>query len=407
MYVADLDLVWIDSSDDDDTDPTEEAGTNAKENDDNERKEAGSEEAGRKEDGDGSHKNYAIGEETGLFLAETSDLQQYEALSYSWGRPDLTAPIFCNGVKHMIPPEMSNALRALRRHDQPRWLWCDAICINQQDAAEKSAQIELMFLIFRKAERTIAWLGPANVAVRTAFNVCRNMDPQDFQHKAKPADKAVLRELLDRQWFRRGWIRQEVYAAADNVLLQSDDLTLPFKVLGAFLHDVDEDGCFVIPSQVEVLDRDQDRKDELNAQISRRTDRLSRDDLAFWIRQMLHENCLFGFSDDKDRVHTVVAMARFIMDDTYQPNLNKMERSVYQYGGFEGDSVIHSSLRQDARRYHSAPLDVDCSKSLGEVYQDMTKYIINAGMSLQCLQVFRACPHPGDLPSWTLDWRAD
>ena len=179
-----------------------------------------------------------------------------------------------------------------------------------------------MFLIFRKADRTVAWLGPANATVKRAFNICRSMGPQEFQVKAKSADKAALTELLDRQRFRRGWIQQEVYAAADNVLLQSDDLTLPFKVLGAFVHDVNEDESFVVPLQVEGLDRDQYRKDALNAQISRRTDWLSCDGLAFWIRQSLHENCLFGSSDDKDRVHMVVAMARFILDDTYRPNLD-------------------------------------------------------------------------------------
>jgi len=39
------------------------------------------------------------------------------------------------------------------------FLWIDAICINQNDNAEKSVQVQRMDLIYSNATQVIAWLG--------------------------------------------------------------------------------------------------------------------------------------------------------------------------------------------------------------------------------------------------------
>jgi len=84
---------------------------------------------------------------------------QYEALSYRWGGQAL--PIEVNGQPWTVTQYLSDALHELRLADRDRVLWVDALCINQADLAEKPGQIRLMAAIYQRAERVIAWLGPA------------------------------------------------------------------------------------------------------------------------------------------------------------------------------------------------------------------------------------------------------
>jgi len=84
----------------------------------------------------------------------------YEAISYSWGPDNATEPIIVNGLRrHINPSPLADALRRFRLPEESRYLWADAICINQGDNAEKSMQVRSMFTIFRKARRVLAWLG--------------------------------------------------------------------------------------------------------------------------------------------------------------------------------------------------------------------------------------------------------
>lgn len=45
--------------------------------------------------------------------------------------------------------------------DEPKVYWIDAICINQQDDAEKSTQVQAMRDVYDQAKLVIAWLGPS------------------------------------------------------------------------------------------------------------------------------------------------------------------------------------------------------------------------------------------------------
>ena len=63
----------------------------------------------------------------GVGLPAISAVKNYVALSYSWGRPALTAPIKCNGFDHGIPGTLHEALWHLRTAEEPQYIWCDAI----------------------------------------------------------------------------------------------------------------------------------------------------------------------------------------------------------------------------------------------------------------------------------------
>ena len=98
---------------------------------------------------------------SGVLLEATSENVTYEALSYSWGYGQEEQPILCNNIEMLISVNLHNALRGLRRPDRSRYLWIDALCINQNNLNEKGQQIQRMFSIYFKAERVIGWLASA------------------------------------------------------------------------------------------------------------------------------------------------------------------------------------------------------------------------------------------------------
>ncbi|KAK9780814.1 putative Heterokaryon incompatibility domain-containing protein [Seiridium cardinale] len=84
---------------------------------------------------------------------------EYEALSYVWGDPTITQPVIVDGNEMQVTTNLEAALRHLRSDQKPRTLWVDAICINQQDDREKSAQVPMMGKIFQQATSVLAWFG--------------------------------------------------------------------------------------------------------------------------------------------------------------------------------------------------------------------------------------------------------
>ena len=52
---------------------------------------------------------------------------EYEAISYAWGDPNVTAPIICNGKTLIVTQNLHKGLNHLRLTDRSRFLWADAI----------------------------------------------------------------------------------------------------------------------------------------------------------------------------------------------------------------------------------------------------------------------------------------
>lgn len=107
-------------------------------------------------------------------LARTScddDDVKYAALSYTWGDRVSKTPILVNEVATQVTIDLEAALRHIRKPSSAMVLWVDAICINQEDLAEKSHQVEMMREIYSGAELVIAWLGSASDDSDLAMNV--------------------------------------------------------------------------------------------------------------------------------------------------------------------------------------------------------------------------------------------
>jgi hypothetical protein len=91
------------------------------------------------------------------------DSPRYHALSYCWGELDRSETISCNEGILKVTPNLKLALAELEAIPQLRtWLWIDQISINQGDLQERSHQVQLMPKIYKRAIRTVIWLGPSS-----------------------------------------------------------------------------------------------------------------------------------------------------------------------------------------------------------------------------------------------------
>ncbi|KAM5430272.1 hypothetical protein McanMca71_007249 [Microsporum canis] len=112
------------------------------------------------------------------------------------------------------------------------WLWVDQVCINQADADERSAQVDLMHRIYQQAAFTLVWLGredgytkrAAQLIPRLARAGSRLVDssivPYAPNGRELHASEGIpyvsegewdaLAALFQRQYFRRLWVVQEV-----------------------------------------------------------------------------------------------------------------------------------------------------------------------------------------------------
>lgn len=157
---------------------------------------------------------------------ETEILIPYEALSYTWGKGELERTVSCNGIDFPISETLFQALRALRRsRDHDRYLWIDALCINQTDKKEKSEQVWNMLQIYQQATKVIAWLDSTvhddlKQLVTAAGAISSNISPETVFDV--DALCSALSYLYKRPWFKRIWIQQEIYAARRLVMQCGD-----------------------------------------------------------------------------------------------------------------------------------------------------------------------------------------
>ncbi|KAK0638933.1 heterokaryon incompatibility protein-domain-containing protein [Cercophora newfieldiana] len=148
-------------------------------------------------------------------------LEPYKALSYAWGDPTITAPIFLNGKGCLVTTNLHSALRHLRSETETVFLWADAVCIDQSDNGEKSHRVAQMGRIYRGAEGVLVWLGDegddSSLAVDLILSACVGDGLTEFPPPGVAGERVVnaMRKFLFREWWSRLWVVQEVVLARE------------------------------------------------------------------------------------------------------------------------------------------------------------------------------------------------
>ncbi|KAF1989062.1 hypothetical protein K402DRAFT_445052 [Aulographum hederae CBS 113979] len=152
-----------------------------------------------------------------LFLVDTWSLPTvpiYDIISYRWGNtvqmyhPDIP------GVQWKIKlsrRKLKDIRRLMESDDDIKYLWCDALCINQQDPEEQSREIARMYEYYKNAR-----------VCHILMDMIEPWDPQDIVEKFSQVDQVIwalgrvtrasemslepnLRQFL-REWGAKKWV---------------------------------------------------------------------------------------------------------------------------------------------------------------------------------------------------------
>jgi hypothetical protein len=145
-----------------------------------------------------------------------ADNPDYEAVSYCWGDTNDQRKINCDAFVLEVTRNLHSFLSHNRHLDKTRAIWVDAICINQADVSERSAQVRLMGSIYSKAATVLVWLGEASEGSDEAMNLVNHLPTKVGTvydalaiTKTIPDDSSPvwsrLSELLERDYFHRMW----------------------------------------------------------------------------------------------------------------------------------------------------------------------------------------------------------
>lgn len=157
---------------------------------------------------------------------------EYRALSYVWGDPSATKVILVDNTPFKVRINLWNYLVQARSEErctlEPRYIWVDAVCINQDDLDERSTQVAIMGQIYSKASEVCAWLG---VGTEKSWETMRDLTEidweanyekvksgQDFELADEQLESAIF-EWLELAYWSRVWIIQE-YALSDRAVIQ-------------------------------------------------------------------------------------------------------------------------------------------------------------------------------------------
>lgn len=151
---------------------------------------------------------------------------QYEALSYTWECERRRTEGCWVGDKVLnLTPTLRRALLDLRREDQSRRIWIDAISINQNDKDEKSIQVAQMTNIYKNAQNVVVWLDVDSWnhlkedCIRQAFDAIRECTHTATELATSEVSigeisdeniASTLKTIMHMRWWDRIWIIQEV-----------------------------------------------------------------------------------------------------------------------------------------------------------------------------------------------------
>jgi hypothetical protein len=172
-----------------------------------------------------------------LIVTSLKSSWSFYALSYVWG--SFSSPphsINCRAANSdlrasvPITENCRDALVQIRHLYGKRWfsgsrirIWVDAICINQNDEAEKAQQIPLMEAIYGKADRVILWLGKDT---RSSDNAMDWISVESLKHSS----------LMGVRWqsFPRNMYPREQWRLLKNIpeILRRGQCNMPCAHLG-------------------------------------------------------------------------------------------------------------------------------------------------------------------------------
>lgn len=166
--------------------------------------------------------------------------KQYSAVSYRWDN-DFNERLIIKsseseGVFYLsISQTIKVMLLHLRKRHKHKYLWIDALCLNQKDKMEKAVQVGLMGDIYLQAHKVHIWLGLQDSNTTKVFAYLRSLSlaPEDTDATQIFGSNNQFDSAMDsfflRPWFSRRWTLQEAYRAR-NAVMHLGHYSIPYSV---------------------------------------------------------------------------------------------------------------------------------------------------------------------------------
>ncbi|KAH7405636.1 heterokaryon incompatibility protein-domain-containing protein [Phaeosphaeria sp. MPI-PUGE-AT-0046c] len=327
----------------------------------------------------------------------------YEALSYAWGSTVYSKSIICNDVHVGITENLYHALKVLRPiSNGRRYIWIDALCINQWDPVERSQQVQNMLVIYQNARKVIAWLGPAHQHTLDVLTAAAASASKKWLEKSEDISNVLkgLDDLYSRPWFKRMWVQQEIRAARELVLYCGN---LQFSWFSALSNP---ESLF---PPLEIQSHEPAAWYKLKAQPVPTNDPYwySRKSVStLRANNMAHLRCFERFSQEAKPVDFVETLLITGL-------LQATDPKDYIYGilGLTNLPAKPMPLQTwAATRSSELCIPIDYSADLNDILTTVTWLAIMKG-GLSVIAKFKSFPSRGrdistsHLPSWVIDWR--
>ena len=209
-------------------------------------------------------------------LRKLGDGEGYDALSYCWGDSKDTYPLMMSTISYklsrdrepimdhepsrngtlQIQHNLHSLLQQLRHKRHNRFIWIDALCIDQNNPWDKDNQIPLMRDIYEYAKCVYIWLGEATPFEKGALQAMpalsekllsvprdAKIDPRypgSFELAGLPPPShqiwRAVAAIMTNSWWSRLWTLQEVVVAkADPSLEYREASEIAYKPPNAYI----------------------------------------------------------------------------------------------------------------------------------------------------------------------------
>ena len=166
----------------------------------------------------------------------------YTALSYAWGSlEDPKAVIVENSSGESgsisVTQNLYSALDYIRDTKKTRTLWIDAICIDQANIPELNGQVQRMRHIYHRAFQVLVWLGAEQDNSDQAMADVKEIAgwTKSRLRRQRSYNWPAIMALLQRPWFNRVWVRQEIWSAkVGNCNVRCGDAVLDIEIFVEF-----------------------------------------------------------------------------------------------------------------------------------------------------------------------------
>ena len=328
----------------------------------------------------------------------------YAALSYVWGSPGDTRPIYVDGHEFPATKNLVSALRQIRgllEPDQTLPLWIDAISINQKDTVERNAQVAAMRRIYEEAALFITWLG---VDYSSGLDYLKELGEWAFARDEHPASvkpkrdriegpqhvkgrlgeiKAAMGIVLNEYW-GRVWTVQEYSSPALGILVCGDswmDRSLLSPALRLYIHSLALQGT--------VLEKQGMKVGFIESSITSVENLLQKQKPSYARAARQMPNSQVADEGRIDRFPFLGMLLKFRDHKSTDPR----------------DKVYAPLMLSSASRKLSNVIPVDYSLSTRDLFIRVALHCLHdSGWPLSILELCRLGASK-DLPSWVPDWR--